>query len=420
VVLRIDLLAYVRVGKGFAKPGLSTKELREAVGFYAKTHPTPKNEVQKLVIAAGSGRSPYACVWNALKRAILVEHGLNVLLAPSKRVYFEEPISRPHELYVLEKKAEWRQPVTIINPYGREHEDEDHYAGKTRKRSYVSTAANEQSMGRGGEPDLEVPVPEDDDALESVDTGAKVEWDTLHPFSHLLKNHNVCDAWISRIENGQETNVPVATALHWTTPERLQGPKRNDRAAAVERYPQLPTSEREVNLDDLDPTQRFAADIAVKWADAWMGDSEYERQGLPPEPLNMIWLGTAGTGKTETLKALLRHWETTGFGKVRIAAFTGVAASNVGQGATTLHSLFRLHDVNSASGELNAMQGKALEEFNEELNGCRLLVIDEISMVSKTVLAQISTRLQEWRVAENLPGSTLPFGGSCIMPVAKI
>ena len=417
VLLRIDLLKYIAVGKGFAKPGLSTKDLREAVRFYGQTHPTPKTDEQKTVIAAT--KQPYAVLWNSLKRAILVEHGLNVMLAPSKRVYFNEPISRPHEQHVLEKKAEWRQPVAIISPYGREDEDEDHLASKRRKRSYVSTATNEQSMGRGGEPDLEVPVPEDDDALESVDTAAKVEWDTLHPFSHLLQNHDVSDSWIARIENGQETNVPVATALHWTTPERLQGPKRNERATAVTLHPQLSTSEREVNLEDLDPTQRFAADIAVKWADAWMEDSEYERQGLPPKPLNMVWLGTAGTGKTETLKACLRHWETTGFGKVRIAAFTGVAASNVGQGATTLHSLFRLHDVNSASGELNPMQGKALEEFIEELDGCRLLVIDEISMVSKTVLAQISTRLQEWRVAENLPGSDLPFGGSCIQPICK-
>jgi hypothetical protein len=184
-------------------------------------------------------------------------------------------------------------------------------------------------------------------------------------------------------------------------------------------YPQLPTSEREVNLEDLDPTQRSAADIALNWAEAWMGDSEYSRQGLPPEPLHMVWLGTAGTGKTETLKALLRHWATTGFGKVRIAAFRKAAASSVSQDATTLHKLFRLPVRIPANGRLDPLQGKALEKFIRDLSGCRLLFIEEISMVSKTVLAQISTRLQEWRVAENLPGSELPFGGSCIQPICK-
>ena len=93
-----------------------------------------------------------------------------------------------------------------------------------------------------------------------------------------------------------------------------------------------------------------------------MREKDYSKQGSPPEALNMLWLGTAGTGKTETLKALLRHWEGTGFGEVRIAAYTGVAASNVGLGATTVHQLFRLADVNAASGELNPLQGPALEE----------------------------------------------------------
>ena len=112
-------------------------------------------------------------------------------------------------------------------PYGREAEDDELEAEHRRKRSHVSTAAFEQSMGRGGEADLEVPVPGDDDALESIDTGAKVEWDALHPFSHRLNYHNIGESWISRLEDGRETNVPVAEALRWTTPERLQGPKRN-------------------------------------------------------------------------------------------------------------------------------------------------------------------------------------------------
>ena len=77
----------------------------------------------------------------------------------------------------------------------------------------MSTAAFEQSMGRGGEADLEVPIPGDDDALESIDTAPKVEWDALHPFSHRLGYHDIGESWISKVQNGEETNVPLETAL---------------------------------------------------------------------------------------------------------------------------------------------------------------------------------------------------------------
>ena len=38
-------------------------------------------------------------------------------------------------------------------------------------------------MGRGGVADFEVPLPQDDEALESPDAATKNEWDALHPFA---------------------------------------------------------------------------------------------------------------------------------------------------------------------------------------------------------------------------------------------
>ena len=85
-----------------------------------------------------------------------------------------------------------------------------------------------------------------------------------------------------------------------------------------------------------------------------------------------------------------------GFGKAIVAAYTGVAASNVGFGARTLHDTFRLSRTNPASGDLAPLDGETLDAFLADLEGVRVLVIDEISMVSRQVLAQVNARLQEF------------------------
>ena len=109
--------------------------------------------------------------------------------------------------------------------------------------------------------------------------------------------------------------------------------------------------------------------------------------------LQAMLLGTAGTGKTTTLKAVLQALEGMNFGGVMKVAYTGVAASNVGVGARTLSDLLRLARVNPTSQQLIPLQGDELVELNDDLQGLQLLVIDEISMVSRTMLAMIDQRL---------------------------
>ena len=82
-----------------------------------------------------------------------------------------------------------------------------------------------------------------------------------------------------------------------------------------------------------------------------------------------------------------------------IAAYTGVAATNIGSGARTLTDLFRLAKCNEASGDLAPLEGDDLQAFVDDLEGVELLVIDEISMVSRVVLAQVHARLREWRLS---------------------
>ena len=49
-------------------------------------------------------------------------------------------------------------------------------------------------MGAAGVPDLEVPLPEDDDALDSPDKSTKSEWDALWCAEDLVKRQGFGDA----------------------------------------------------------------------------------------------------------------------------------------------------------------------------------------------------------------------------------
>ena len=162
--------------------------------------------------------------------------------------------------------------------------------------------------------------------------------------------------------------------------------------------------DEDVALEDLDPTQRVFVQLGLRWHE------DRSHQFLA------ILLGTAGTGKTTTLKTLLAELRGRGIGKVLVGAYTGVAASNVGMGARTLHDLFRLAKVNEASSDIMPLEEADLKEFKEDMAGLEMLIIDEMSMVSRVVLAQVHARLREWRLAEGERDlADKPFGGVSVI-----
>ena len=99
-----------------------------------------------------------------------------------------------------------------------------------------------------------------------------------------------------------------------------------------------------------------------------------------------------------------------------VGAYTGVAASNIGLGARTLTDLFRLAKINEASGEILPLQGDDLKAFVQDMKDLDLLIVDEISMVSRVVLSQIHTRLREWRLATHRSDlAEQEFGGLAVI-----
>ncbi len=167
---------------------------------------------------------------------------------------------------------------------------------------------------------------------------------------------------------------------------------------------QSPGSDDAPPLEALDPTQRAFVEMAVQW-------KEGARLNF-----GALLLGTAGTGKTTTLKCLIKELKKRGLRKVVVGAYTGVAASNVGLGARTLTDLFRLAKVNEASGELIPLEGEDLDALKTDLEDMELLIIDVVSMVRSVLVHEIHCRLREWRCAcGGGARANEPFGGIAVI-----
>jgi DNA replication protein DnaC len=127
----------------------------------------------------------------------------------------------------------------------------------------------------------------------------------------------------------------------------------------------------------LDPTQFRVYQSIQTWSN--------QCATLPP--LRLLVLGTAGTGKTFTLKCAVEAarmaWNS--FESVLLTAHTGVAAVNMGGGAATINSIFKMGG-NNADVDLD---GDKLEELVEELCETKLVIIDEISTVGAAVVPNV-------------------------------
>ena len=175
----------------------------------------------------------------------------------------------------------------------------------------------------------------------------------------------------------------------------------------------------------LDPTQRAFFDFAEKWA---LRRREALDGGQPGSEMRVLLLGTAGTGKSVAIREMVRRArEILGRRAVVVCAHTGVAAYACGDGAETINSTFLI----SGDGDAFAARTGAAEKLLvERLRDCRLVVIDEISMVGSEQLAVISSRLQQVARARDAttsrkrdeaggrapgPSSGAPFGGLAIV-----
>ena len=260
-VLQLDLEAFLPNKRGFVKPSLPTASLRLAAETFTAYHPMKKKEeLQQL-----RSNLPYTVLWQEFKRAVLKECGFSVLLAPSRRIYFEEPFERPHLAPAQHpgvKEGKWREAVLIPQPYAPDAEDMDTEADRRRDRAYIATAANEHAMGRGGTVEEEMRLQADDDALDCPDTVTKAEWDACWPYEDLVRPHSIKNSDHPEVElfipDGDER-------LSWGMPERQGG--CSDAAFAKIAQGRAPNQAADeiTDMKDLDPTQQAFVQEGLQW-----------------------------------------------------------------------------------------------------------------------------------------------------------
>ncbi|XP_038132696.1 uncharacterized protein LOC119777756 isoform X2 [Cyprinodon tularosa] len=141
--------------------------------------------------------------------------------------------------------------------------------------------------------------------------------------------------------------------------------------------------------------------------------------GLNPMPFQYFINGGAGTGKSHLIKCV--HAEASKIlsrlstnaeeadisnPTVLLTSFTGTAAFSIN--GSTLHSLLKLP--RSLKPPIQGL-GNKLDEVRSELMNAEILVIDEISMVSKPLFTYVDARLKQ------IKGTQRPFGGMSLLLV---
>ena len=174
----------------------------------------------------------------------------------------------------------------------------------------------------------------------------------------------------------------------------------------------LPPGE-DVDLSKYDPKllneeQRVFYDMVTQHIVGLMNEDEAKR----PEPLKLIVQGGAGVGKSHTLNTIIKFIvDTYGVNSniLKTAAPTGTAAFAID--GKTLHDLLQIPVAKQANQAMDDLTGDALMRLQMKMEGTKVLVIDEMSMISPGFLYKMHRRLQE--AFPNCKDK--PFGGVTII-----
>ena len=149
---------------------------------------------------------------------------------------------------------------------------------------------------------------------------------------------------------------------------------------------------QKADIIGLDPTQRLVVDVIAEWAEQHAKWKNAVGQALPPR-LQVLLLGTAGTGKTHTAKIAITEVRLRlgSFESVLAMAFSGVASANLGAGSRTIDSIFHTNRPEAA----HDLVGPELDILVDELGCVDFIVIDEISTCGAGTFEVVSRRMQQ-------------------------
>ena len=147
--------------------------------------------------------------------------------------------------------------------------------------------------------------------------------------------------------------------------------------------------------------QRVFVDRVIAWGRelvaVYKATQHSKRKRKRPPLLRTYLGGSAGSGRSTTLKTVLQHlrllFQTQGVdAAVELTAYTGVAALNIGFGAKTACTAFRIYPGSSFTKEL---KGEKCKDLEHQWASVCLLIIDEISFIGKAFFCRMHPRLQQ-------------------------
>lgn len=153
-----------------------------------------------------------------------------------------------------------------------------------------------------------------------------------------------------------------------------------------------------LSLHELNEAQYRAFDIV-----AWQ--MEQRLNGHFPPPLRMRLTGCPGTGKSRVIDTITRAMDRWGLGhRMLRAAYTGIAASAIdGQ---TIHSILCAQGTHIPANITDSRRERLQELWDDKV----LLVVDEDSMINKTLLSKLVRAVSVGRSPSDPNIHSIPFG----------
>jgi DNA replication protein DnaC len=243
-----------------------------------------------------------------------------------------------------------------------------------------------------------------DDSFVAVDKDVRAEEETLHGVNvnpldvdYTCVAFDLCSFSDEQLQSigGPPRDLKLSAGLFETS--RVAVMEVLERSSEAQRVQFVTASmspesvaRHQGDVDTLDPTQLLLVDAVRSWAKgvAAAGDGV-----TPVSPLRIVMLGTAGTGKTLTLKSACDEARLLfgNYDSVLKVAHTGVAAANMGGGASTIDSAFKL----AGDDFSNDLDGERLSSLVEAFKHVKLVVIDEISTMSAVQFEMVHRRLEQ-------------------------
>jgi len=169
-----------------------------------------------------------------------------------------------------------------------------------------------------------------------------------------------------------------------------------------------------LNTDPRQARQRAAVSLVYDELLTRKSRSDLGQHGPPPSVRRILLTGTAGSGKSYTIRAIKKVAKNLlglveASKRIAFIAPTGTATFNI-RGTGTAHSYLKL-PVNTTFDKLPS-NGEAIKRLEEKAGQLWMLIMDERSMTGAKALSFIDERLKQatGRV-------TLPFGGISLVCV---